>query len=167
MEGSTINSNLVNEAIKASQVRLVGVPGYDIVDFNTAMGLAEESGLDLVAMNTAEVPVCKLLDLDKLAYERKKQAKKNNNHSVVKEIRMTPFIADNDMHTKGKQVSRILSEGNKVKVVVTYKGRTIRDVSDGQNMLNDFNSIIEHPHKLDKSPTIEGNKVYMVVSPVK
>ena len=152
-------------------MRLVGVPGYDIVSLQTALELASSKGLDLVAMNNDSIPVCKIISIEKMEYAKKKQekqAKKNNSHNnTMKEIRMNPFIATNDFKVKANQVSRILSEGNKVKIVINYKGRSTRDINGGIDKLNSLACMINYNYRVDKEATIDGTRVYMIVSPSK
>ena len=139
-----------------------------MIDTSEAFRLADDMGLDLVMVNNGDVPICKLMDYEKHCYEVKKQAKKQKaNRSSLKELKIGPGIADNDLRIKAKNASRILGDGDKLKVEITYKGRLIRLISDGINKLNEFSSMVEYPHTVPNPPKIEGNRVYMVIAPTK
>lgn len=119
-------------------------------------------------MNEAEVPVCKVMDYQKYIYNQKKHAKQAKSAKVeLKEVKFNPNIADYDMEIKARTASRILSEGDKVKVTITYKGRTIQFIKSGLEKLEKFNGLVECKHIVDKKPTIDGNRAYMIISPSK
>lgn len=138
------------------------------MSIDEALEIAESEGLNLVAMNEDKVPICKLMDYSKFLYNKKKAAKNNVKSRVeLKEIKFNPNIAEYDMEIKAKNVGRILGEGDKVKITITYKGRTVAFIKSGLEKMEQFETMIEAPHNVDRKPTIEGNRVYMVVSPAK
>ena len=154
--------------IKAKSVRLVGVEGYSVVSLDTALNLAKQRNLNLVTMNDQEIPVCKIMDFQKFKYEQNKKQKQSKASKVeLKEVKFNPVIADHDLEIKAKTASRILNEGDKVKVTITYRGRIISIINSGIDKLNEFEALVEAKHKVDKPPVIEGNRVYMVISPMK
>lgn len=136
---------------------------------NEAISLADSQGIDLVQLSTNKgQAVCKLMDYKKYLYDQKKREHQNSskNKQELKEVRMNDGTAENDLKTKAKTVSRILHEGDKVKVMVTYKGRMIRLAEErGIDKLNAFETLVEEPHIIDAKPKIEGNRVYMILSP--
>ena len=149
-------------------MRLIDVDGYDIVDLETALNLAEEQDMNLVAMNNNEVPVCRIMDYKKYLYEQQKKSRQSKANKIeVKEVRFNPVIADHDLEIKANTASRLLRDGDKVRVVITYKGRMIQHISTGVSKLNKFNEMVGEKHRIDKQPQIEGNRVYMVMSPDK
>ncbi len=145
--------------------------GNKNVSLEEALDMAQENNVDLVQMGTnGNVAVCKLIDYSKFCYEQKKREKtlkKNSNKQELKEIRFNDAIAANDLSIKAKSAGRILSEGDKVKVTITYKGRMVAFIKRGIDKLNEFESLIEVNHTIDKEPKIEGNRVYMILSPKK
>lgn len=148
----------------------MGVEGYDVVSIDEALDLANSEELDLVQMNDSEVPVCKLMDYSKYLYEQKKRAKQNSkqsSHSELKEIKFNPNIADYDLAIKAKAADRIMSEGDKIKVTITYKGRMMQMIAAGKGKMDKFESLVTFKHTVDKAPTVEGNRVYMIISPSK
>ena len=133
-----------------------------------AISMAEEMGMNLVTMNDDEVPVCKIMDYSKYLYNQKKKQRQNHSSKVeVKEVKFNPVIAEHDMQIKAKTAARILGEGDKVKITIAYKGRMMQMISSGIEMLNNFDSMVDVKHNMERKPTIEGNRVYMVISPSK
>lgn len=137
------------------------------MSINEALDMADERGVDLVQVGqNGSKAVCKLIDYKKFVYDQKKREKNNNKaKQELKEIRFGPAISDNDLEIKAKSASRILSEGDKVKVSITYKGRMISFIDKGVDKLNEFSTFIEGNFNIDKEPKIEGNRVYMILSP--
>ena len=132
----------INRQIRAREVFLIDENGEQKGVINTydAYRMAEEAGLDLVEVSPmANPPVCKILDFGKYRYEmekKQKEAKKNQAVTKLKEVRMQSKIADNDVNTKSKAISEFLSEGNKVKVSIRFKGRTMTHPELGKEVLD-------------------------------
>ena len=138
------------------------------MSIDKALELAAKSNNNLVAMNNDEKPVCKIMNYGKYLYEQQKKAKMSKASKVeLKEVRFNPVIAEHDLEVKAKTASRILSEGDKVKVTVQYRGRMARLVNSGIELLNSFEAMIDSPHKIDKPAKIEGNKATIVLVPTK
>lgn len=134
-----------------------------------ALSLAEEQGLDLVQVSkTEDTVVCKIMDYSKFVYDQKKKEKHSNKaKQELKEVRLSDAIADNDIKVKVKTAIRILNEGDKVQVTITYKGRMIAFIKRGLDKLLEFEKLIECDHVVDKQPNIMGNRVSMILSPKK
>lgn len=150
---------------------LVGVSdsGNLTVSRDEALNMANEQGLDLVQLSeNGDSAVCKIMSYSKYLYDQKKKEKHNNKiKQELKEVRLSDGIAENDIKTKVKNVTRILSEGDKVKVTITYKGRLVSFITRGIDKLKDFEALIDIDHTIDRQPKIEGNRVYMILSPKK
>ena len=113
------------------------------MSIDKALELAAKSNNNLVAMNNDEKPVCKIMNYGKYLYEQQKKAKMSKASKVeLKEVRFNPVIAEHDLEVKAKTASRILSEGDKVKVTVQYRGRMARLVNNGIELLH---SLPVHP----------------------
>jgi len=131
---------LLNERIRATQVRVVeGLPENDIYNTEDAIKQASDLGLDLVLISAnASPPVCKAVDFNKFLYQEKQRAKdleKNQVKVVMKEIKFTPNIGDNDYEVKKKKIIEFLEDGNKVKASVFFKGRNIMFKDRGEIVL--------------------------------
>ena len=166
----------INRQIRAREVFLIDENGEQKGVINTydAYRMAEEAGLDLVEVSPmANPPVCKILDFGKYRYEmekKKKEAKKNQAVTKLKEVRMQSKIADNDVNTKSKAISEFLSEGNKVKVSIRFKGRTMTHPELGKEVLDTILVKLSEmgcAFNLDKSAFMEGKMMSMMLSPAK
>lgn len=166
----------INRQIRSREVFLIDENGEQKGVMNTydAFRLAEEAGLDLVEVSPmANPPVCKILDFGKYRYEmekKQKEAKKNQTVTKLKEVRMQSKIADNDINTKSKAISEFLGEGNKVKVSIRFKGRTMTHPELGKEVLDTILvklSDMGCAFNLDKSAFLEGKMMSMMLSPAK
>ena len=166
----------INRQIRSREVFLIDENGEQKGVMNTydAFRLAEEAGLDLVEVSPmANPPVCKILDFGKYRYEmekKQKEAKKNQAVTKLKEVRMQSKIADNDVNTKSKAISEFLSEGNKVKVSIRFKGRTMTHPELGKEVLDTILVKLSEmgcAFNLDKSAFMEGKMMSMMLSPAK
>ena len=166
----------INRQIRSREVFLIDENGEQKGVMNTydAFRLAEEAGLDLVEVSPmANPPVCKILDFGKYRYEmekKQKEAKKNQTVTKLKEVRMQSKIADNDINTKSKAISEFLGEGNKVKVSIRFKGRTMTHPELGKEVLDTILvklSDMGCAFNLDKSAFMEGKMMSMMLSPAK
>ena len=166
----------INRQIRAREVFLIDENGEQKGVINTydAYRMAEEAGLDLVEVSPmANPPVCKILDFGKYRYEmekKQKEAKKNQAVTKLKEVRMQSKIADNDVNTKSKAISEVLSEGNKVKVSIRFKGRTMTHPELGKEVLDTILVKLSEmgcAFNLDKSAFMEGKMMSMMLSPAK
>ncbi len=119
----------VNQEIRCREVRLIDAENQQVgvVTIQDALRRAEEAELDLVEVAPdAKPPVCKIIDYKKVIYEQKRRArdsKKRQKTIEVKEVKMRPSIDKHDYETKINHAREFLTEGNKVKVTFTYKGR--------------------------------------------
>lgn len=113
-------------------------------------------------------PVCKVLDYGKYKYEvqkRKNEAKKNQKVVEIKELKLRPMIDTHDYEVKIKQAKKFLSQGNKVKFTMRYKGREMSANDMGREVLNNILEDLEGLIKVDSEPKLEGRQMMMVVSP--
>ena len=166
----------VNRQIRAREVLVIDEMGNQrgVMDVRSANMLAEEAGLDLVEVSpNANPPVCKILDFGKYRYELEKKqrdAKKNQAVIKVKEIRMQPKIDKHDLETKSKFIAEFLTEGNKVKVSIRFRGRELAHPELGKDVLDRILEILSEngvQYNLDKGAFMEGKMMSMFVSPVK
>ena len=162
----------INEDIKVKEVRLIDETGENrgIVSIKEALELADEAGLDLIEISPqATPPVCKILDYGKYKYEvqkRKNEARKNQKVVEIKELKLRPMIDTHDYEVKIKQAKKFLSQGNKVKFTMRFKGREASSdmgLKVLQNILEDLEGLI----KVDSEPKMEGRQMMMLVSPEK
>ena len=163
----------INDEIKVKEVRLIDERGNNcgVVSIKEALRLSEEAGLDLIEISPQAVPpVCKILDYGKYKYEaqkRKAEAKKNQKVVEIKELKLRPMIETHDYEVKVKQAKKFLSEGNKVKFTMRYKGRELSANDMGKAILDRLLEDLEGLCKVDAAPKREGKQMMMIVSPEK
>jgi len=161
----------INEAIKAKQVRLIDDLGENrgIVSLKEALSVADEAGLDLIEISPqANPPVCKVLDFGKYKYEvqkRKNEAKKNQKVVNIKELKLRPAIDTHDYEVKLKQAKKFLSQGDKVKFTMRFKGRELSANNMGKEVLDKIVEDLELVAKVDQAPKLEGRQMSMLMSP--
>lgn len=160
----------INEEIRDKEVRLVGETGEQLGIMSSAEALqkAEEAELDLVKISpSATPPVCKLMDYGKFRFEqakRDKEARKNQHVVEIKEVRMSPGIDVADFNVKLRNAQKFLSEGNRVKVTVRFRGREMAHTDIGRKLLLDFAGQCGELAVLDKEPKLEGRHMSIFLS---
>jgi translation initiation factor IF-3 len=160
----------INEQIRTREVRLIREDGEQgIMSVSEALEIARESGLDLVEVAPQAVPpVVKILDYGKFRFENEKRirdSKKKQKLLKLKEIRMQPKIDDHDLDFKSKHIKEFLSEGNKVKVTIRFRGRELAHTELGFDVMKDVLARIEGEYTMDKPPAMEGRFMSMVLGP--
>ena len=164
---------LINENVRFPSVRLIGPNGEQlgVMSSREAQIKANEYELDLVCIApNAEPPVCKLLNYGKYRFEhqkRAKEAKKNQRIIEVKEIQLTPQIGAHDMETKARAAMKFLSEGNKVKVGVRFRGRQMTHIEVGQEVMDNFIALLAEIAVVEKPAAMEGKWMYAILAPKK
>lgn len=158
----------INERIRAHSVRIVESDGRQsgIIPIQEALRRARNAGLDLVQIAKGDVPVCKYLDADRHRFEMAKaareQARKQREMQIVtKEIQLRPVTDDNDIAVKSRRAREFLSHGDKVKVVVRFKGRERTHREQGLLVMEQFLGMVGE-HKVD-SPLAQGERDMVII----
>ena len=172
MAGKKEDTNLINDEIRVSEVRLVGDNvEQGIYPIEEALKIAEGQELDLILIAPqAEPPVCRVMDYQKFKFQQRKHAKEQKAKStklVVKEIRFGPQTDEHDYNFKLKHAIGFLKEGAKVKSYVFFKGRSILFKEQGEVLLLRFANDLEEYGKLDQMPVLEGKRMTIMISPKK
>lgn len=162
----------INEQISAREVRIVGDDvESSVMPVAKALQLAEHKGLDLVEISpNANPPVCRLIDYSKFLYQQKKRQKELKAKQVkieVKEIRFGPQTDDHDYQFKLKHAKQFLSDGDKVKAYVFFKGRSILFKEQGEVLLLRFANDLEEYGKVEQMPVLEGKRMFLFIAPKK
>jgi translation initiation factor IF-3 len=161
----------VNEQIRAREVRLVGPEGEQvgIVTLEKALQLATEVDLDLVEVAPlARPPVCKLMDFGKFKYEsalKAREARRNQQQTVIKEMKLRPKIDPHDYETKKGHVIRFLKAGDKVKVTIMFRGREQSRPELGFRLLRRLSEEIAELGFVEAAPKQDGRNMIMVIAP--
>lgn len=161
----------MNEQIRAREVRLVGPEGEQvgIVPLERALQLAADVDLDLVEVAPmARPPVCKLMDFGKFKYEsalKAREARRNQQQTVIKEMKLRPKIDPHDYETKKGHVVRFLKAGDKVKVTIMFRGREQSRPELGYRLLRRLESEITELGYVEAAPKQDGRNMIMVLAP--
>jgi translation initiation factor IF-3 len=163
----------INDRIRTPQIRLIGYAGdqVGVVDIDTALKMADEVGLDLVEIAPdANPPVCKIMDFGKYKYEiaqKAREARQNQTHIVVKEVRMRPKIENHDYETKRAHIEKFLKGGDKVKVTMQFRGREQTRPELGFKLLQRLAEDVALVAFVEFAPKQEGRNMTMVLGPTK
>ncbi len=159
----------VNHEIKAPKVRLIGHDGKQLglVDRDAALEEAQKNNLDLVEVSPdANPPVCRIMDYGKYRYmleKRVKSGKKKQKATTLKEIKMRPNIGEHDYEFKKKQIHKFLQDGNRVKVTVMFRGREMKFVESGKEILERVMAETEEFSKVERRPKLEGRNMTLIL----
>jgi len=158
----------VNWQIKAPHVKLVGdnvtVGVYPIKE---AIQIGDDLNLDVVEIGAAQnPPICKIIDFQKFLYDKKKNEKKPDKIET-KELRFRPTTDEHDFNFKLKHAQNFLSEGNRVRAYVFFKGREMMFKIQGEDLLKRFAAALEEFGVVEYAPKMEGNKMFMFLRPKK
>ncbi len=170
-KGKKTDDAIMNEDIQVKEVRCLHDDGtqHGVISTKEAMRLAEEDGLDLVLIApTAKPPVAKIMDYGKYKYQlekKKKEAKKNQKVIVIKEVKFSVKIAENDIKYKVKHAREFLEKGYHVKCRVFLKGREMANPEAGVDVLNKIWPMLEDIGHQEHEPKLEGRFVNMMVLP--
>ncbi|NCB30854.1 MAG: translation initiation factor IF-3 [Clostridia bacterium] len=173
MEVSTIAKDdlFINEQIRDKEVRLIDAEGNQqgIVSLDVAMNMADEAGLDLVKIApNAAPPVCKIMDYGKYKFEqgkREKEQRKNQKVIELKEIRLSATIDLHDMEVKAKNATKFLTNGDKVKVSIRFRGRQAKHGDIGLDVMNTFYEMVKDNAAIDRPAKQEGRNMFMILTP--
>ena len=160
-----------NEFIQSAKVRVIDGDGENLGVMFTreAMEQANAVGLDLVEVSpNADPPVAKFLDVGRFKYEAQKkanQARKSQRTQEIKEIKMRPNIDDHDYDTKMKKVDSFLTDGDKVKITLRFRGREMSHQQLGMDLLRRVQEQVDPIAKVEAYPRLEGRQMLMVLAP--
>ena len=160
-----------NERIFASTLRVLDTEGKQIGILSKfeALNKAREEGLDLVEIAPmAKPPVAKIIDFKKFLYQeekKKREEKKKAKVSETKEVRLGPFMSDNDLGVMTKRARDFLEDGDKVRLVVNFSGRQIAHPEFGHKVLDKVLKDLEDVSKVERERHLEGRKLICLISP--
>ena len=162
----------INEQIRCREVRIVGDDvESEVMPTRQAIQLAQQKGVDLVEISPNAVPpVCRLINYSKFLYQQKKRQKELKAKQVkieVKEIRFGPQTDEHDYNFKLKHAQEFLSEGNKVRAYVFFRGRSILFKEQGEVLLLRFANDLEEYAKVEQLPKLDGKKMFLYLAPKK
>lgn len=161
----------INEQIRDKELRVVDSDGSQlgIMPLKQALELAEQRNLDLVKIAPqAKPPVCKIIDYGKFRFEqskREKEQRKNQRIVDIKEVRLSLNIDTHDFETKKNHAVRFISEGNKVKASIRFRGREMGHPELGQEIMERFAQAMSEVANVEKPAKLEGRTMLMFLAP--
>ena len=170
---ATEKSNRKNTEIRVPRVRVIGADGEQVgvLERDAALSMAQDAGLDLVEIQpTADPPVCRIMDFGKFKFEMQKKAhaaKRKTKQVEIKELKFRPSTEDGDYNVKLRNLRRFLEEGDKVKIVVRFKGREMAHTELGEQMVKRIQADIVNESTIESFPRFEGRQMVMMVAPKK
>ena len=136
-----------------------------------ALQLAEAAGLDLVEISpTADPPVCRVMDFGKFLFEANKKAhaaKRKQKQIQIKEVKFRPGTEEGDYQVKLKNLTRFLTEGDKAKVTMRYRGREMAQQEIGRELLQRIQQDLSPVGQVEQFPMMEGRQMVMMFGPKK
>jgi len=153
------------------EVRVIGSDGSQvgILQTHEALRMAEEAGLDLVEVSPRAVPpVCRIMDFGRFKYQESKKEQASRKHQsvvVIKEIKFRPKTDTHDLNFKLNHIRRFLGEGNKVRLMIVFRGREIVHPETGHAMLDVVSKEVAEISVIEQKPSMEGRRMVMVLGP--
>jgi len=163
----------INQYIQAKEVRVVDEKGtvIGVLPIFNAIQKAKELGADLIEVAShANPPVCKIIDFKKFKYleaKKEKEEKKGQKSGELKEVRFSPFIAQNDLKIRSKRIREFLGEGNKVKIRIRFSGRELGKKDFGYKILSQIMEDLGEIAAKDGETKFQGKELFLILSPKK
>ena len=161
----------INEQIRDKELRVIDSDGNQlgIMSLRQALEIAEQKNLDLVKIAPqANPPVCKIIDYGKFRFEqakREKEARKNQRVVEIKEVRLSLNIDTHDFETKRNHALRFISDGNKVKASIRFRGREMGHPELGLEIMRKFSDAMSEVAVVEKPAKLEGRNMLMFLAP--
>ena len=163
----------INEQISAERLLVIGTDGRQlgVMDLQEALAEANSQGLDLVLLNeNGNPPVSKLMEYGRYLYEGKRkeqQARKNQKNIQVKEVKFRPSTEEGDYQIKLRNLTRFLSDGNKAKVSIRFRGREIVHKELGLELIERITADLEEIASVEQEAKLEGRQMQILYAPAK
>ncbi len=160
----------MNERIRVREVRVIDENGEQlgIMPPPQALAIARQKGLDLVEIAaTANPPVCRIMDFGRYQYQEQKRARSAKKHQKiieVKEIKFRPKVDEHDYQFKKKHIERFLSDGDKVKATIFFRGREMAHPEIGRRILQRLIEELSEVAIAETAPRQEGNQMHTILS---
>lgn len=164
--------HLINREIDFPEVRLIDADGemIGIVPIEEALSRAEAAELDLVLMSPDKNnPVVKIMDYGKFAFDqdkKKREAKKHQKTIQVKEVQIKLTTEEHDFNVKVRNAIRFLENGDRVKVVIRFRGREMAFKHQGFDVMQKVADAVSEVGVVDKAPQAEGRNMIMYLAPI-
>ena len=142
-----------------------------VLSRDDALNMAMDAGMDLVEIQpNADPPVCRIMDFGKFKFEQQKKAhaaKRKTRQVEIKELKFRPSTEDGDYNVKMRNLRRFLEEGDKIKIVVRFKGREMAHTELGEAMVKRIQADVVEEAVIESFPRFEGRQMVMMIAPKK
>lgn len=142
-----------------------------VISLAEALQKAEEAQLDLVEIAPqADPPVCRIMDYGKHLFEenkKKQNAKRKQQQVHVKEVKFRPGTEEGDYQVKLRNLTRFISQGDRAKVTIWFRGREMAHQELGKRILDRVEADMEEIAKVEQYPKMEGRQMVMLLAPKK
>tara|TARA_B100001113_G_C21110404_1_gene622953 strand:+ start:1082 stop:1585 length:504 start_codon:yes stop_codon:yes gene_type:complete len=160
---------IINDHIKASKVRLVEETGNQIgiINIQEARKISIEKGLDLVLISENVVPpICKLVNYGQYMYQQKKKLKQvKKTTQIIKELKMSPKISENDYQVRLSQGVKFLKKKYKIKLTIFFRGREIVHSNIGYELAKRYIEDVQMLGNAENEPVVNGRSLIVIISP--
>ncbi len=157
------NQYRVNEQIRAKEVRIVNEGGSTVMPTRQALDMARSQGVDLVEISpNANPPVAKIVNWGKYQYQKMKEQQKNRRKAKVselKQMRLGLKISQNDLEIKLRKIRKFLTDGNKVKIMIFFRGREMAHKELGFDMMGKIIETLEDYAVVEQKPQMAGRNL--------
>lgn len=169
-KSQTADFRINTEITNVRECRVVG-EGFsnNVMPFGEALRLAESMEMDLIEINgKVNPPIMRIAPYDKFLYQMKKKAKAAKQQpQQIKEIRLGANTAENDLNTKARHAAEFIKDGDKVRVVLTLKGREMSRREENKKSIYEFITMLEGVAIPESMPKDEGKKTIVILKPRK
>ncbi|HSW71288.1 MAG TPA: translation initiation factor IF-3 [Gammaproteobacteria bacterium] len=161
----------INERIFANSLRVLDIEGKQVgvLSKTEALNKARELGVDLVEVAPqATPPVARLIDYNKFLYQvekKKREEKRKAKSTETKEVRLGPFMGAADLDNMTNRAKGFLQDGNKVRLVLKFRGRQIVHPEFGHETIQKMVAALADVSKVEKEPRLEGKQLIAIISP--
>lgn len=168
-----VKKNRINDEITTPKIRLIDRDGQQvgIVTISEALEMAVKSEMDLVEISPdADPPVCRVMDYGKHIFEEKKrknEARKKQKQVQIKEVKFRPGTEEGDYQVKLRNLKRFLTDGDKAKVTLRFRGREMAHQELGMKLMSRIGADLEELGVVEQEAKFEGRQMMMVVAPKK
>ena len=172
MRGVNIPELKINDGIRSKELRVIAPDGVQVgvLELKKALIIAEELNLDLVEISPdSKPPVARLMNYGKYKYELAQKAKESRKNQVkisVKEIQLKPKIDTNDYKIKLNKSRKFLSDGDKVKFTMRFRGREAEHPEFGQRVLDNYKDELSDIAEVESTSKPDGRSLTMVLAPI-
>ena len=166
---TTKDKQRINELIRVPQVRVISAEGEQlgVMSSADALATARQQGLDLVEVAAdSKPPVCRIMDYGKFKYQQKKKLAKQHTHqSKLKEVRLRPKTGDHDLQVKIGKAREFLTNKDKVQLSMTFKGRELAHINEGERVMNQVITALEEIGKVEAPPKRADKRIVCTLAP--